>query len=352
MRGHVGGALEFDGEDDYVGLPEGFADFTGGFTVAVWAYPMAVKNWGRFVDLGNGPGTNVIALARHKALSDLVLLVENRPKLWRGLTAAGALRLYEWQHFAATIDERGNAVVYRNGTAVQVGNVGVPARAERVRNYIARSNYAQDSYYAGGMDDVRIYDRALSADEIIILADPALLAAAEKAEKRIARKAAPAGSPFDRFLAGFDALVGKGDHPGVGKLVREAAKDPGLAGRAAAKAANGLAGQEVKLETREGQAKGKVKEASADGLVVLEEIVINRVSMGATKRAVRWADVSPEQATELAEAGGWKPRTPDDHVALAVLAVLWRKYEAAAESLDAAGGHPLVEHYRARIRRE
>jgi len=165
--------------------------------------------------------------------------------------------------------------------------------------------------------------------------------------------------------------VRKGDHAAAKKLMTDAAKDPGLAGhaaaasaagrvceslvareRAAATAAKGLAGQEVKLDTREGPSRGKVREATESDLVILEQIIINRVTVGATKRVVRWADISPEQVTELASAGGWRPRTPDDHVALAVLALHWREYEAAAESLAAAGDHPLVGTYRKRLNRE
>ncbi|MHC4506635.1 MAG: PA14 domain-containing protein, partial [Planctomycetota bacterium] len=54
----IGGALEFDGVDDYVDLPDGFADFTGGFTVALWAYPTAVRKWGRFIDIAQAAGAN------------------------------------------------------------------------------------------------------------------------------------------------------------------------------------------------------------------------------------------------------------------------------------------------------
>ncbi|MHC4249021.1 MAG: LamG domain-containing protein, partial [Planctomycetota bacterium] len=365
VEGRIGrGALFFNGVNGSVRIT-GYKGITGKAprTVAAWVRTNSgdenpIISWGagkkgRKYILRLDPDTHALEIDINKGWMAGSTTVDDG--LWHHVAVvlpAGATGV---THHRLYVDGRLDAVGSRSARAIDTASDADVRIGEDFSN----------RHFRGLMDDVRVYDRALSPGEIIILADPALLAVAGKAEKGIARKAVSPESPFDRLIAKFDALVMKGDHAGAGKLAVDAAEDPELAGsvealtsagkvceslvareRAAAKAAGGLAGQELKLETREGQAKGKVKEASADGLVVLEEIVINRVAMGATKRVVRWADIAPEKVTELAEAGGWKPRTPDDHVALAVLAALWRKYEAAAESLDAAGDHPLVESYR------
>ncbi|MHC4202714.1 MAG: LamG domain-containing protein, partial [Planctomycetota bacterium] len=65
-QGRLGGALEFDGEGGHVALPEGFANFTRGITVALWAYPTSNGNHARFIDFGNGPGKDNIIFMREK----------------------------------------------------------------------------------------------------------------------------------------------------------------------------------------------------------------------------------------------------------------------------------------------
>ena len=48
--------------------------------------------------------------------------------------------------------------------------MGIPRVTERRGAYIGRSNWDQDEYFKGSMDDARIYNRPLSADEIRKLA--------------------------------------------------------------------------------------------------------------------------------------------------------------------------------------
>ncbi|MER3407150.1 MAG: hypothetical protein C4278_01870, partial [Patescibacteria group bacterium] len=62
-NGKIGWALAFDGVNDYVALPSGFANFSSGFSVAVWGYPTANGWWERFIDLGNGACNNNILFA-------------------------------------------------------------------------------------------------------------------------------------------------------------------------------------------------------------------------------------------------------------------------------------------------
>ena len=61
--GRVGQALELDGSNAnnaYVDLPDGFEDFSNGFSVALWAKPTEVRNWARFIDFGNAAGVDNI----------------------------------------------------------------------------------------------------------------------------------------------------------------------------------------------------------------------------------------------------------------------------------------------------
>jgi len=172
MTGKVDGALEFDGTDDFVDVPDGFADFTGGFTVALWAYPTAAKSWARFIDFGNGAGNDNIILMRDGGTDDLTFEAFSGGSSGGQVIVAGAIALNEWQHFAATIDASGGVVIYKNGAQVGIGTTAVPNNVTRTSNYIGESNWGgADEFYQGRMDDVRIYDLALSATEIGLLYD-------------------------------------------------------------------------------------------------------------------------------------------------------------------------------------
>jgi hypothetical protein len=80
------------------------------------------------------------------------------------------LTLNQWQHVAVTMDAAGLATIYFNGQPVATGTSTIPPNVNRVNCRLGRSNYTFDSYYAGFMDDVRIYNRALGAAAIGALA--------------------------------------------------------------------------------------------------------------------------------------------------------------------------------------
>jgi hypothetical protein len=163
--GRVGGAMRFNGTGGHVRASAGFADFSGGLTIALWARPTAAARYARFVDFANGsPGDNFL-LTREGTSSGLLLEVYKGGRSQGKVHARGAIENNAWQHFTATIDADGNATVYRNGEQVASGNLPTPKVVARSLNYIGRSQRGQDEWYEGLMDDLRIYDRALSAEE-------------------------------------------------------------------------------------------------------------------------------------------------------------------------------------------
>jgi hypothetical protein len=79
-----------------------------------------------------------------------------------------ALTTGAWQHIAVVVGPEGG-VLYVNG--VKVGtNSSMTLRPADLGsmpdNYIGRSQFTKDPYLDGNIDDFRVYNRALSADEI------------------------------------------------------------------------------------------------------------------------------------------------------------------------------------------
>ena len=78
-----------------------------------------------------------------------------------------------WTHVAVVLGPDGGTL-YVDGAKV-VSNAAVTLRPADLgittNNYIGRSEFSQDAYFDGAIDDFRVYGRALSADEVKALSD-------------------------------------------------------------------------------------------------------------------------------------------------------------------------------------
>ncbi len=165
--GIFGQALVFDGIDDYVQLPAGFDDFSPGITISVWAKPAAATTWARFVDFGNGPNSDNVYLSRNGTTTNLTYSHYRGNTSAGAVTATGALNLNEWQMYVAVMNNAGNVTLYRNGLPVQTGTIAqMPNILIRNNNYIGESNWADDAFYSGLMDDIQIWNYPLTADQV------------------------------------------------------------------------------------------------------------------------------------------------------------------------------------------
>ncbi len=166
-------SLRFDGLDDYVELQDGYADFAGGLTFALWVKPQPVigVGWARFVELANGMmADNNILFARQAQTEKICFQAMNGTAGGPQISSRDLLTINQWQHLAVTMDPSGATTIYFNGEPVATGASTVPPNVNRVNCRLGRSNFTMDSYYAGFMDDVRIYNRALSASAVGALA--------------------------------------------------------------------------------------------------------------------------------------------------------------------------------------
>lgn len=160
-------AMEFYGDNDYVDLPDGFENFRAGLTFTVWAKPAAVTSWARFIDLGNGPNSDNIFLTRNGTTSNLTFNCYEGNASAGAVTANNALVLNEWQMFAATVDEAGNVVLYKDGFSIQTGSISKKINyVTRTGNFIGESNWEADALYNGLIDEIRIYNYPLDADTL------------------------------------------------------------------------------------------------------------------------------------------------------------------------------------------
>ncbi|MEN6426614.1 MAG: LamG-like jellyroll fold domain-containing protein [Phycisphaerales bacterium] len=159
--GIVGGALEFDGVDDYVDT--GYTDDLPTWTVSTW------------VNSPTGPAAGAPAGPVHRNHNYQINWDHDDPNL-RGTAAVnvggtwyvatfGPLKGSTWHHLVATYD--GKALrAYKDGLLATTNNAPVGDPTPEAASLKLGGHAQAPQHFKGAIDDVRIYNYALSADEV------------------------------------------------------------------------------------------------------------------------------------------------------------------------------------------
>ena len=168
--GKVGGALSFDGATSLVSVPDSASlRLSTGMTVEAWVNPSQLGGWrtvllkervggltyGLYADDGSGQGGTPGPAG--------YLYLDGVEQPVRG--PGNALPLNGWTHLAVTYDWN-VCRLYVNGvlvgTSIQGAAIGTAAGALRIGG-----NSIWGEFFSGLIDEVRVYNRALSGDEIV-----------------------------------------------------------------------------------------------------------------------------------------------------------------------------------------
>ena len=166
QTGKVGKALQLNGTTaKYLQLPATVANHRQ-LTVATWVNMRNNSNWQRVFDFGTDTDHYVFLTNRNSYTSKPRLAIKNGgdeqtldfPSVWT---------TNEWVHVAVTFSQN-EVVIYLNGAAVASSTTMTirPADFRPIFNYIGRSQFTSDPLLRAYIDDFRIYNTALSADEI------------------------------------------------------------------------------------------------------------------------------------------------------------------------------------------
>ena len=156
-RGRFGGGLSFDGRNDWATVADARSlDLTTGMTLAAWVRPSARGGW-RSVLVKES--VNRLSYGLYARPSGHVFTTAEH-----GLRGGSALRRNRWSHLAMTWD--GLIMrVYVNGAEVSrsalVGTAKPSGGPLRIGG-----NAIWPEFFKGTIDEVRVYDRALTANEI------------------------------------------------------------------------------------------------------------------------------------------------------------------------------------------
>lgn len=180
------GALNLGGTDGHVKLPNNMMAGLDAITVStkVWLDPAQATPyfiWGLGNTDGGGTGNGYLFTTGNNYRTSIA---SGNWSTEQTVAGGPALPRGAWKTLTYTLQD-GTAVLYldgvkvgeKTGVTIQPGDIGA---GRTTANYIGRSNYTSDRYLKGKVRDFRIYNRALTADEVQELgADPTAITGVE-----------------------------------------------------------------------------------------------------------------------------------------------------------------------------
>ncbi len=166
-------AIDFDGDSDYVEIAnDDSLNITNEITISAWVKPLAyhsslntiVQKWGAL----SNRRQYLLAIYNNKVRWYISTNGLNAPNL----TGNSDIPLNQWSHIVGTYN--GSTLkIYVNGSfdshKAQFGSIFSSDISARIGGYGADSEWANNIYFNGSIDDVRIYNRTLPAVEVVLL---------------------------------------------------------------------------------------------------------------------------------------------------------------------------------------
>lgn len=160
--------LGFDGGGGYIDLPDMTSNSNwSGLTFTFYAnLGGGAGSFERIFDFGNGPNSNNMIVGREGVSGNIFI------EIYRDGSSGGYCRSTSnsigtgtWDYWSITMNGS-NCYVYKNNVFnASQGYTYLPWARTLANNYIGKSNWA-DAAFEGGISDLAIYDRVLSASEL------------------------------------------------------------------------------------------------------------------------------------------------------------------------------------------
>jgi DUF1680 family protein len=167
--GKFGTAVELQrGSYQYVNLPPTVLGGAAVITLAGWVKPASNATWGRVFDFGNNTQRYLYLTNRNGSGVPRFAITTNYAGGEQGINGTAALPLNVWSHLAVTISGT-TGTLWVNGVAVGTNTsmtLNPAVLGTLSNNWLGQSNYPGDAPFAGGLDDVNIWSRALTAAQI------------------------------------------------------------------------------------------------------------------------------------------------------------------------------------------
>lgn len=153
-------SLYLKGSDSYLTLPPSVGNLSE-MTIAMWVNINNSSSWQRIFDFGNGTDQYFFLTPSNGSEMRLVLKNGGEEQILSTTKATTG-----WHYIAVTLAPEA-VTLYVDGKATTSTSITLrPSDFHPKRNYIGRSQFIADPFFVGYIDDLRIYNYALSADEV------------------------------------------------------------------------------------------------------------------------------------------------------------------------------------------
>ncbi|MEE9403155.1 MAG: LamG domain-containing protein, partial [Desulfobacteria bacterium] len=166
--GRIGGAMSFDGRNDYVSVPnddslEGMSELT----INMWVKPNSLGNYDCLIHKGDWGDGFVAHIGAGVNRNEDIWWGADAKKPGTRVCSNANLSIGEWQMVTLWFKGDHQWKIYKNATEIgsAIARVGaIPASADNIM--IGHGFGSVFTYFDGAIDDVRIYNRALTVPEI------------------------------------------------------------------------------------------------------------------------------------------------------------------------------------------
>lgn len=170
VSGQVDQAASFDGADDYVNVPDDPSlDLTESLTLAAWVKPSSNQDdYARIISREqSGVGNRQYNLGVDASSTDPRTVVDTTGTDSVEVSATVPFTDNEWHHAVMTFDDSDAVRLYVDGSQKDSTPVSssLVSRGSTVK-FGVPAHLPDKDFFTGRIDDVRIYDRALSASEV------------------------------------------------------------------------------------------------------------------------------------------------------------------------------------------
>lgn len=166
VPGAKGTALDFDGVDDYLQLPP--FELGGPLSISVWVHTSDSLDFtGNLIDFNlDFDRMNIMLSAGDSTHAGKLSFYISKPDgSYQSITSNQALPKDQWVHVVAVVDGSGTGYIYWDGVLVKSGPLWTPLTAIRPNQYIG-NGFPDSPFFNGMLDELAIYNRALSPDEV------------------------------------------------------------------------------------------------------------------------------------------------------------------------------------------
>ena len=165
--GKFGKALSLDGVDDYVEVPDSESlNITDEITIVAWVKPISwISGREQWIVHKYSPGWLLYAWSDN----DLRFIINNRTDIDHIVVPLPPLN--QWSHIVATVENGNIVTIYKNGEYVdsKTLSVSLDSNTLSTRPVQIGGKSTENKCFNGLIDEVRIYNRALSENEIKML---------------------------------------------------------------------------------------------------------------------------------------------------------------------------------------